>query len=125
MRAGTMGKLYSMDGRGKFGFSGGFGRTAFGYNRFGFYHWLCGIYQKQYYYGVPHISRKRFGWGSNPQTIRQQSWRDVVASGVLAWRALSASQKLKWNKLANGRRMSGYNAFLSDYLNQRKKAVLG
>ena len=125
MHAGAMGKLYSMDGRGKFGYSGGFGRIAFGYTRLGFYNWFCGIYQKKYYYGKPYIARQRFAWGSNPQTERQQSWRVVVKNGVIAWRALDAPTKKKWNKLASGRRMSGYNAFLSDYLNQRKSLVLG
>jgi len=116
MRAGTMGKLHSMDGRGKFGYSGGFGRIAFGYTRLGFYHWLCGIYQKKYYYGKPHISRQRFTWGSNPRTLAQQNWRFVLAYGLVLWRALDSAQKLKYNKRAKGKIMSGYNLFLREWL---------
>mgnify|MGYP007099592342 CR=1 FL=1 len=53
MRTGALGKLLSIEARGKFGYSGAFGRIAFGFNRFGFYNWYCGIYQKKNLLGKP------------------------------------------------------------------------
>lgn len=117
MRTGAIGKGMSLDARGKFSKSGGFARIAFGYNYFGFYTWYAGIYQKMYAGGKPYISRKKFNWGSNPQTIPQQVWRSVLADGVLAWQALSAPQKKVFSDRSHGLQMSGYNLFLREYLN--------
>lgn len=107
---------WSFDARGKFGYAGGFGRISFGYNRFGFYHWLCGIYQKKYFYGKPHISRMRFYRPTNPQSLTQQNWRAVCAYGVVLWQGYSDPQKLFYNRLAKNLRMSGYNVHLTRWL---------
>jgi hypothetical protein len=120
MRTGTMGKLYSLDARGKFGFSGGLGRMALGYNRVGFYNWFCGIYAKHYYYGKPYISRMKFYRPANPQTEAQQAWRAVYADSINSWRALSDNEKKRYNTRAFGQRMSGYNLFQKEYLNSHK-----
>lgn len=111
-----MGKLLSLDARGKFGYSGGLGRLSLGYNRLGFYNWYCGIYQKKYYYGKPFISRSKFYRPINPRTEIQQSWRTVLKNAVLAWQALDNENKAIYNKRAKGHIMSGYNVFVSEYL---------
>lgn len=116
MRTGGMGKLLSMDARGKFGWSGGFGRIAFGYTRFGFYSWYAGIYQKKYYFGKPYISRMKFYRPTNPQTVKQQNWRAVHAYAVALWQAFETSVKTAYNKRAQRKKMSGYNLWLSEYL---------
>ena len=115
-----MGKLLSLDARGKFGYSGGFGRIAFGYTRLGWYSWYCGIYSKHYYYGKPFISRMKFYLPKNNQMEQQQLWRGVLASAVLAWKALDSETKISWNKRVQGRCMSGYNLFISEYLKSHK-----
>lgn len=120
MRTGALGKGMSLDARGKFARGGGFGRISFGYNYFGFYSWYSGIYQKLYIWGKPYISRKKFNWGSNPQTEVQQLWRSVIASGVLEWQSFTSDQKLSYNARARGLTMSGYNLFLREWLNSHK-----
>jgi len=118
-----MGKLLSLDARGKFGYSGGLGRIALGYTRLGFYNWYCGIYQKKYYFGKPYISRMKFYRPTNNQMETQQLWRGVLADGIIAWRALTSEQKKSFNKRAIGKTMSGYNLFLSEYLNSHKSIL--
>lgn len=120
MRTGTMGKLNSLDSRGKFGFSGGFGRIAFGYTRLGFYNWFCGIYQKKYYYGKAFISRSKFYRPKNPQTETQQAWRSNVTSGWIAYKALSESEKLFWRNIGTKKNISAPNAFMSAWLISHK-----
>lgn len=120
MRTGNLGKLYSLDARGKFGYSGGFGRTAFGYNRFGFYNWFCGIYQKKYYYGKAFISRMKFYRPTNPQTVLQQSWRAIITSGWIEWNTFDDQKKESYNKRSIGMHMSGANLFMSEWLKDHR-----
>jgi len=115
-----MGKLLSLDARGRFGYSGAFGRIAFGYTRLGFYNWYCGTYQKKYYFGKPHISRQRITWGSNPQTERQQLWRGVHASGVTEWQTFDIETKEQWRLRARNRRITAFNMFMSEWLKSHK-----
>jgi len=123
MRTGTMGKLLSLDARGRFGYSGGFGRIAFGYNRFGFYNWYCGTYQKKYYYGKPYIARQRITWGSNPQTERQQLWRGVFADGKAEYDLLDNEARQQWREWGNKRKLTGYNYFMSEWLKEHKNIL--
>lgn len=123
MRTGNLGKLYSLDARGKFGYSGGFGRIAFGYTRLGFYNWFCGIYQKKYFYGKPFISRSKFYRPTNPQTELQQAWRGVVASGWDEWNTFTAEKKEEYKKIGDSRRITGPNAFMSEWLNSHKNIL--
>lgn len=123
MHTGAIGKGMSLDARGKFGFSGGFGRIAFGYNRFGFYSWYAGVYQKKYYFGKPYISRQKFNWGSNPQTEFQQLWRAQVASGWVAWFALTSDQKWQYRDRAKNLTMTGANLFMREWLNAHKDVL--
>ncbi|MES2382888.1 MAG: hypothetical protein V4538_17705 [Bacteroidota bacterium] len=118
MHTGKLGKLRSLDARGKFGRSGGFGRIAFGWNWFGFYNWFCGIYSKKYYFGKPYISRMKFYRPTNPQTPTQQAWRATFADAMTAWGALSAPQKEPYIKRAKKLQMTGANLFLKQYLRE-------
>ena len=118
-----MGKLLSLDARGKFGYSGGFGRITFGYTRLGFYSWWCGIYQKKYYYGEPYISRSKFYRPTNPRTELQQSWRAVVASGWDEWNTFDTETKKEWRLRGAMRHITGPNAFMSEWLNSHKEIL--
>jgi hypothetical protein len=120
MRTGNMGKLLSLDARGQFGYSGGLGRIALGYNRLGFYSWWCGIYQKKYFYGKPFISRMKFYRPTNPRTVPQQAWRAVMAQAVSSWQSLDNTTKLRYNKRSNGRHMTGFNLYIKDYLESHR-----
>ena len=116
MRTGNMGKLLSLDSRGKFGYSGGFGRIAFGYTRLGFYNWYCGIYQKKYFYGKPFISRSKFYRPTNPRTIKQQNWRAVCAYAWVLWALVDPAIKEKYKLRGAMNHMTGPNAFMSEWL---------
>lgn len=116
MRTGNMGKLLSLDARGRFGYSGGFGRIAFGYTRLGFYNWFCGTYQKKYYYGKPFIARQRITWGYNPQTEKQQSWRAVCAYAWVLWALVDVEIRELWKKKGNLKHITGPNLFMSRWL---------
>ncbi len=119
MRTGGMGKLLSLDARGKFGWSGGFGRIALGQTRLGFYNWYAGIYSKKYYYGKPYISRMKFYRPTNNRTEGQQAWRGVFASGMAAWSALDDETKEQYKIKAKKLKMIGYNLYMREYLNAR------
>lgn len=117
MRAGAMGKLMSIDTRGKFGYSGGFARIKFGYNRLGFYDWLCGIYTKQWYYGKWHISRKQFYRPTDPMSVAQLARRAVMRDGMIAWAGEPTPVKDDYKKRAARLRMHGHNLYMREYLN--------
>jgi hypothetical protein len=119
MRTGAMGKLLSLDARGKFGWSGGFGRLAFGYTRLGFYSWWAGIYSKKYYYGKPYISRMKFYRPTNPRTILQQNWRAVHAYATYLWRSFDPETQEPYEMKGKRAKMTGYNFFLSYFLKNR------
>jgi hypothetical protein len=116
MRTGTMGKLLSLDARGKFGYSGGFGRIAFGYTRLGFYNWYCGIYQKRYYYGKPYISKSKFYSSTGGNTLKQINNRAVLAYMWVLWAFVD--QKIKEKYKINGAKIgiTGANFFMSEWL---------
>jgi hypothetical protein len=120
MHVEPMGKGMSLDARGTFGYSGAFGRIAFGFNRFGFYHWYCGIYQKKYYFGKPYISKEKFYRPTNPQTERQMLWRGVVTSGHNEWASFDIETKEQYRLRARGLPMTGYNLFMREWLNSHK-----
>lgn len=116
MRVTGLFKMISLDARGKFGRSGGFGRVSFGYNYFGFYSIYAGIYQKKYYYGKPYLSKSKFYRPTNPQTVKQQNWRAVHAWGTYQWQNLDSEIKHEYNERAKIKRIEGYNLFMSEWL---------
>lgn len=119
MRADGLEKLNSLDARGKFGFSGGFGRITFGYFRFGFYSKFSGIYSKKYYYGEPYISRMKFYRPTNPQTIKQQNWRAICAYAWVLWADVDSDQREQYRLQADKLGITGPNLFMSKWLKNR------
>jgi hypothetical protein len=77
---------------------------------------LTGIYRTDNVTGKTKYYREPLYITRNPQTGPQQTWRAKYADGVLAWQNLTQEQKDYYNKLANGKRYSGYNLFLKEYL---------
>jgi hypothetical protein len=123
MHTGALGKVLSGEARGKFGYSGGFGRIAFGYTRFGFYNWYAGIYQKKYYFGKPYISRMKFYRPKNNQKPTQQLWRGVFKDGKAQYDLLSDEQKLVYKKRGILKHITGYNIFMSEWLFAHKNIL--
>ncbi len=62
------------------------------------------------------IIKRRFAFGTNPQTVPQQANRQVYADGVVAWQNLTDEQKSVYNDNAKRKGFSGYNLFLREYL---------
>lgn len=116
MRTGNMGKLLSLDARGKFGYSGGFGRIAFGYTRLGFYSWWCGIYQKKYYFGRPFISRSKFYRSDGGHTLQQKNNRARLAYMWVLWADVDTESREEWARLGVKKHMTGPNVFMSRWL---------
>lgn len=97
------------------------GKAQYGYKTYGgakYGEARCpyGIYQTRTRYGKQTNVREKFYIPSNPQTEAQQANRATYAAGIVAWQALTPSQKDVYNEKAKGKRMSGYNLFLQEYL---------
>jgi len=126
-----MDKLYSLDARGRFGFSNGYGAIKFGDNRRGLFVPMSGIYTRKVYgkgaAGRPSkrgnkwaCSRMKFYRPTNRQTPRQQAWRAVFAAGKVAFDALTDAELAVLFREARGYRMSEYNLFMSRWLNSHR-----
>ena len=77
---------------------------------------ISGIYRTDNVTGETKNYREPYYITRNPRTEPQQNWRQIFADAVTAWQALTNEQKVVYNKKAIGKRMSGYNLFLREYL---------
>lgn len=109
-------KLASVDVRGEFGFSCGFGKGKWNLGRWGFYSPYAGIFSGKVTKKGRGLSQMIFYRPSNPQTPIQQAWRAKFTAGKAAWDALTPDEKLALSKEAQGRGMTGYNLFQSRWL---------
>lgn len=109
-------RLMSLDARGKFGYSGGFGAIRYGYACFGFFSEYAGIYQKKWGSKSLTIARQRFYGPTNPRTVAQQAWRAVFAAGWGEYRALTDAEKVRLSKLARSYQLSGPQLFMRYWL---------
>lgn len=75
-----------------------------------------GIYQRQPTQSGQIVRKLKLYEPTNPRTEKQQAWRGTFADGVQAWQNLTEAEKSVYNKEAEGKKMSGYNLFLSNYL---------
>lgn len=94
----------------------GYGNAVFGVNIFADLILLSGIYRTDNVTGVTKYYREPFYITKNPRYAPQQANRQKYADGVLAWQGLTEEQKNQYNEKAKGKRMSGYNLFLKEYL---------
>ena len=101
---------------GLYGWIYGFGCGIFGALEFGADDELTGIYQTRHYEGRVYSERMGFYWPKYNPTAGQIAYYAKFAAAVSAWQALTTSQKAVYNKNAIGKRMSGYNLFISLYL---------
>ena len=114
-------------GRGMFGFSefgddelfliiSVFGLSSFGKTQFGDFIIMTGIFRRDNVTGEVKYYREPYYTPKNPRSEPQQTNRGKMTAGVAAWLALTQEQKNQYNKAAIGKRMSGYNLFLKQYL---------
>lgn len=95
--------------------------SAYGVRRYGGFHYGAGadthgIYRVMTILGKQTQVKEKLYWPTNPQTEAQQANRQKYTDGVVAWQALTPEQEAVYNKKAIGKRMSGYNLFLQEYL---------
>lgn len=55
---------------------------------------------------------------SNPQTTNQMIQRSKFSSAVLGWQGQSSTVKTAWNTAATAYKLSGFNYFVQQYLDQ-------
>lgn len=93
-----------------------YGSASFGETSFGFHLVFTGIFRRNNTTGKVKYYREPYYTPKNPRSIPQQANRTKIASAVSAWQALTPSEKMLYNNKAFGKRMSGYNLFLKEYL---------
>jgi len=93
-----------------------FGTTTFGVEKYANIILLSGVYRTDNVTGRTKFYREPYYITKNPRTEPQQTWRGVFANAVAAWQALTPEEKNEYNVKAKGKRMSGYNLFLKEYL---------
>lgn len=109
-------KGMSVDARGKFGKSGGFGNLRFSYNMFGFHTSFAGIYSRKKLRNGWGLSLEKFYNSTNPQTTKQQNWRAIFKFLRGTWYALSDPARERWRKIGAKKNMTGFNALMSENL---------
>ena len=92
------------------------GVAAFGVDKFADFILLSGIYRTDNVTGEVKYYREPYYITRNPRTDEQQTNRQKYADGVAAWQALTSDEKNQYNIRAKGKRMSGYNLFLKEYM---------
>jgi len=97
-------------------FRSGFGSSSFGISPYADIIILSGIYKKQRLTNGMKDYRIDYSISKNPRSEAQQANRQKYASAVSAWQVLTNIQKSVYNERAKGKRFSGYNLFLSEYL---------
>jgi hypothetical protein len=93
-----------------------FGTASYGVDRYGDAFILSGIYRTDSVKGYLTYYREPYYIPKNPRTAAQQAWRSVFAGAVSAWHELTPEEKAAYNENAKGKRMSGYNLFIREYL---------
>lgn len=101
---------------GKIGRPADYGDKWYGWNEYGAFEDIYGIYRRRPTEKGVTLVKCQFYWPTNPQTAPQQSWRGVFTDGVIAYQALSEGEKETYRKEAEGKPLSGFNLYLREYL---------
>ena len=120
-------RIFSLTAKKKFGQFNQYGTSQFGWSHYGdddIYFdcgkfgkiLLSGIYRTDNVKGYLTYYREPYYIPINPRTPIQQAWRSVFAQAIFAWQQLTKEEKMAYNERAKGKRMSGYNLFIREYL---------
>ena len=93
-----------------------FAYASFGDVEFGDGKIWSGIYRTDNVTGRTKYYREPYYITRNPRTPAQQAQRQKFADAVHAWQDLTEEEKMSYNERAKGKRLSGYNLFLREYL---------
>ena len=66
--------------------------------------------------GKQYIQKEEFHIPANPQTVDQQANRSKFALAIAGWQGLTSEQKSVYNQRAVGKKMSGYNLYIREYM---------
>ena len=77
---------------------------------------ISGIYRTDNVTGETKNYREPYYITKNPRTDFQQTNRAKMAAAVLAYQGLTPEERVLYYKRAIGKRLSGYNLFLREYL---------
>jgi len=94
-----------------------YGSRIYGMRPYADAHFFSGIYQVRTRYNHKTQVRGKYYIPTNPRSVPQQSWRSSFAAAVIAWQNLTIEQKRIYNVRSYGKKKSGYNVFLGEYLN--------
>jgi hypothetical protein len=108
--------LRSRSIRKKFGRPNGYGEIVFGYSKYGDNNPLAGIYRVRRIQGKLQTEKLPFYYKGSGNTEEQLALRLKFGSAILAWQALTYEEKQPWRVRAYSRHMTGYNAFISDFM---------
>lgn len=109
-------KLMSLNASGKFGFTSAAGFARCGHSRCGASKDFGGVYQSKKTAVGHRTSRMRYYRPTNPQTVLQQAWRTIFASGWAEYNMLTDEQKVLLSKEARLLRLSGPQLFMRRWL---------
>ena len=93
-----------------------YGNTILGVNQYANILLLSGIYRTDNVTGTTKFYREPFYITKNPRTVPQQANRQEVTDANADWQLLTEQQKKVYNERAIGKKMSGYNLFIKEYL---------
>ena len=75
-----------------------------------------GIYQQRKCKEGKITIKMKFYTPRNPRTENQQANRAIFAAAVAAYQLLTAEQKMAYHKRAVGKKFTGYNLFITEYM---------
>lgn len=84
---------------------------------------IRGTIGKKYIYQVISNEQKKYNYYQyiNPNSPEQQRFRDLLRKAVQLWHTLPSEEKKVYDEnIPPGKTMSGYNFFISEYINQYK-----
>jgi len=93
-----------------------FGTSVFGISKYADVIPISGIYRTDNVTGETKNYREPYYITKNPRTDLQQTNRAKMAAAVLAYQGLTLEERVLYYKRAIGKRLSGYNLFLREYL---------
>jgi len=93
-----------------------YGKKYNGYTFYGDARTYEGIYQTRHYKGGKFTVQEKFYNPTPNYHATQQTWRGRFADAISAWQALTSQEKEVFRIKSSGKKMSGYNVFLHEYL---------
>jgi hypothetical protein len=110
-------KLFNVPGIVKrYGKPNQFGQVVYGWSWFGNTDEKIDVYRLRHYNSKKMSGNLPYYMTANPQTEEQQTNRAKFSNAVASWQNLTDEEKNAYNELSTGTNKSGYNIFISRYM---------